>query len=329
MNGEHNYLNRSRNILVTSIGNKVPMLKTIKTAAIRAGIKDALLWGGDMQAECIGQYFVDEFWKMPPLVELNGEALEKFCVENHIGYIIPSRDGELLFFARYKKRLAALGIEIMVSNDEPIEICLDKLLFYNHLQTIDFPVIPTCDESQIKTIEGEGNTYVVKERYGAGSRLLGINLSREEARRHGKLLADPVFQPFIAGKEYSVDFYVQRNGKAKGAIVRSRDYVVNGESQITMSKKMPELEQMCLDLAKQLGITGHALVQAIVDEEEKIHIVECNCRFGGASTLSVAMGLDSFYWFFMESQGNDLEQIPFVRSAGEKKQVRYAENLIL
>lgn len=337
MSNEHKNSVSLKNIWVTSIGNKVPALRAIRSAAAKAGLNGAVLWGGDVREECIGKYFVDEYWQMPSLAELSLEEVKDFCSGHGIGYIIPTRDGELPFFAEHKGSLAALGVKTMVAGREALEVCLDKLLFFNCLQGSGFPAIPTAETLEAVEAAATGRaektdkmeTYVVKERFGSGSRALGINLTKEEAVQHARSLEHPIFQPYISGKEYSIDLYAFGPGKIKGAIVRSRDYVVNGESQITMSKKCPQLEKMCCDLAETLKISGHAIFQAIVDGEDLPHIIECNCRFGGASTLSIAMGLDSFYWFFMEGLGYDPENLPFIRSETEKKQVRYAENLIL
>ena len=65
------------------------------------------------------------------------------------------------------------------------------------------------------------------------------------------------------------------------------------------------------------------------DDENNFNILECNNRFGGASSLSLEVGLDTFYWFLLEVNGADLNQYPFIRSKIQKKQIRYPENLIL
>ncbi|MNC49272.1 carbamoyl phosphate synthase-like protein [compost metagenome] len=70
------------------------------------------------------------------------------------------------------------------------------------------------------------------------------------------------------------------------------------------------------------------IFQVIIDHAGEYHFIECNTRFGGASRLSVEAGLDSFYWFLLEAEGNDLAEYPFVRSAQEKRLIRYAEDLI-
>ncbi|MNL47781.1 carbamoyl phosphate synthase-like protein [compost metagenome] len=89
------------------------------------------------------------------------------------------------------------------------------------------------------------------------------------------------------------------------------------------------LEQQCADFAEKLGLYGHVLFQVIIDNEGKYNFIECNSRFGGASRLSIECGLDSFYWFLLESEGKDLTQYPFVRAAQDKRLIRYAEDLIL
>ena len=105
--------------------------------------------------------------------------------------------------------------------------------------------------------------------------------------------------------------------------------VVNGESQITTVVKDGLLEQSACNWAEVLNIRGHAVFQVIIDKNNQIHIIECNSRFGGASSLSVEMGLDSFYWFFLEALCVSLDDYKFIPSKQAKKQVRYAEDLIL
>lgn len=312
------------NLLVTSISKKVPLLQTIRKSLLENGLVNKL-YGADAAANCIGAYFVDDFWSMPKLDLLDIAHLIDYCISHQISYIIPSRDGELLYYAQHKPMLASRGIAVMVSEADAINKCLDKQLFYHTLAKQGFPAIVTSQDS--KDIDAQ--QFVVKERYGAGAKRMGIGLNQSDALQHANLLESPQFQPFIEGTEYSVDLYVDAKGKTKGVIARTRDVVVGGESQITTMVRYPELEQICAAAAETLGLYGHAVFQVIVDQLGEFHIIECNSRFGGASRLSVAAGLDSFYWFFMESTGQDLDQIPFVRSKEEMRMVRYAEDHII
>ena len=57
------------------------------------------------------------------------------------------------------------------------------------------------------------------------------------------------------------------------------------------------------------GLRGHVLAQVIVDDKERLHLVEINPRLGGASPLSLKAGLDSIKWSLQEFLG-DSDQIP-------------------
>ena len=53
-------------------------------------------------------------------------------------------------------------------------------------------------------------------------------------------------------------------------------------------------------------ITGHSVTQ-VIKKDNNFYIIECNTRFGGASTLSYTLGLESFYWFFLECSNKKIE----------------------
>lgn len=311
------------NVLVTSISKKIPLLRAVKKASERVSTNFKLI-GADNNEQVIGRYFVDHFWKMPKLTRLSIDELIDYCEKNKVKAIIPSRDGELMFFAQYKDILQKNNISVMVSNKESIQYCIDKLLFYEYGKKLNYPVIKTS-----RTIELlDSHLFVVKEQFGAGSTSIGLKLTKEEAKKHATSLEKPIFQPFINGQEYSVDLYIAKDGRSKGVIVRSRDVVIHGESQVTTTRRFPELEQLAQKFACDFKLYGHVVLQVIEDDRGDFHIIECNSRFGGASTLSIAAGLDSFYWFLKEAQGEDVTMYPFHRLEKEQQLVRYPSDFI-
>ena len=313
------------NILVTSISRKVPLLRVLRQSVEKLTNKFTI-FGGDSDNQCIGRYFVDEFWHMPEIDQLNIDNLVLFCRCNDINVIVPTRDGELAYFARNRDKLSANGIAVMVSDLSGVEICSDKLLFYEALRDIqEIQVIPAAIDPDGIT----SSSYVVKEQYGAGSLKIALDISREDAVKFASGLAAPVYQPYIKGREYSVDVYIAGDGRHKGGVVRSRDMVVNGESQISTTVHKPELEKICFYVANILNLRWHLVFQVLEDHSGSFHLIECNCRFGGASTLSLAVGLDSFYWFLLESQGEDISKYPFLRTKKNLIQIRHAEDLVI
>ncbi len=309
------------NVLITSISKKIPLINAVRKGVSKVS-PDIKIHGGDFSEDCLGRHFVDTFWKMPKIYALTPHALIEYCKTNNIGLIIPTRDGELEYFAELKERLRKAGVEVMISSKESVTNCLDKLAF----STIeDIKSIATATD--INALDADA--YVVKERYGAGALSIGVNLGKEAAIEHSLSLENPIFQPFVGGNEVSVDAYITSRGEVKGLVMRRRDLVVSGESQVTSTFSDDKLERIFKDIVDTLKLTGHIILQAFVDENEDVHVIECNPRFGGASTLSLQAGLDSFYWAYLEAQGVSLDDYPFFRSTKEITQVRHPQDFYI
>ena len=323
-NGEFSYADFNKNnlnVLITSISKKIPMIKSVLKAVskVNSYIK---VYGGDSNSLSIGKFFVDEFWVMPKLKRLRPEKLINFCKNNNIGLIIPSRDGELEYFSTIKKQLEKVGISVMVSDKKNILSCLDKLQF-SKLEGIK----SVFSSENIEDIAGK--RFVVKERYGAGSNSIGINFDKNNAIAHSKKLKNPIYQPFIDGYEISADAFICIDGTIKGMVMRRREIVINGESQLTSTFRDEKLEKELKQSLTLLQLYGHVILQAIISDKNEIFIIECNPRFGGASTVSINAGLDSFYWLYLESMKVSINDYPFSRSEKEITQLRYPKDSYL
>lgn len=311
------------NVLITSISTKVPLIRAVRQAMERVD-SGARLYGADSSASAIGRYFVDVFWQMPVLKQLDMAEFVTYCADHRITKVIPTRNEDLLFFSRHKRMLREHRIEPMVSDFDAINRATDKLVFYQFGEACSFPVIPTA-----LSADGlDAARLVVKERRGSGSRNLRLNVSRDQAGHAAEQMEEPLFQPYIGGREFSIDLYLDHLRQVKGVISRERILVRDGESQITRTANEPVMEQIASEMAQKIGLYGHVMFQ-VIKNGEGVHVVECNPRFGGASTLSLAAGLDSFYWFLLESSGKSLDEIFFIRNEQPLTLIRYPQDLIL
>ena len=310
--------------MITSISSKVSLIKSVRNAVDRIN-KNIKIIGADSNSEAIARYFVDDFWIMPPLETLTPEELFFYCKKNRIGWIIPTRDGELEYFSNLVDEQKEIDINIMVSNIEVVRLCLDKYLFHIKLKDLYNFVIPTFQK--LENVKSE--KLVVKERFGSGSNQIGLNMTKKQANSFSKGLQNPIFQPYIFGTEYTVDIYLNQSHEIKGIVTRERLKVVDGESHLTKTVYNKNLESICKDIVKKIHFKGHINLQFIKDTNGNFHLIECNPRFGGASSLSLAVGLDSFYWFILETSGFSLAEYPFIRERKEKILIKYLTELII
>ncbi len=308
-------------ILVSSSATEVPLLNAVQQAADRYS-PDIQVIAGDSNGECLSKYAGFNFWQMPRTEDENLEELLEGMIQRNIRLVLPTRDGELEFFSRHLQKFKDRGIDVSVSAIEAVVICLDKLQFFQSLNG-RHPVIPTSNVLDEKLL-GKG-PYVVKERFGAGSLSIGLNLGASDSQIYAKKLKSPVFQPFIEGQEFSIDAFVTNKGHLQGVVVRSRDLVVSGESQVTTLVQDSEIEECASALINSLDLRGHVVVQ-VIRSAEGLHVIECNPRIGGASTLSFQSGLYSLWWTILEAAGEDLTLYPFTSTKHTLRLVRVAKD---
>jgi carbamoyl-phosphate synthase large subunit len=285
---------------------------------VRQYLPETLIIAGDSNAECLTRSTAHSFWHMPLTNIENLEILAGGMKERGVRLVIPTRDAELDFYSSHQSYFESHGIKIAVSSRETLNTCLDKLLFHDSLKS-RFPVIATSNQIDIELL-GPG-PYVVKERYGSGSISSRLNLTSKDALEYSQTLVHPIFQPFISGSEYSIDTYTTLRGDVVGAIARRRDVIEFGESRVTTSVHDLRIESLGIEISSFLKLTGHGLIQ-IIDDGISLHVIECNARIGGASTLAFHCGLISPIWSILEAQGLSRNEYPFNPNRNRVKMIR-------
>jgi len=222
--------------------------------------------------------------------------------KNSIKFIFPTRDGELFFWSRHKKLLKSLNIFVFVASENILSLSLDKLNFFKFCQRNNFQTINTS--SNIEDINHD--KYVVKERFGSGSKNIAINFKKDDALKFSLSLKKPIFQPYVNCQEISIDGWVGENGNLPGIILRSRLITFNGESKVTTTINNPEFEKQVKEFISKLTIKGAFVIQAFV-QRNNLKFIECNPRIGGASTISIENGLDIFKWSIFEINDSTFE----------------------
>jgi carbamoyl-phosphate synthase large subunit len=311
-----------RNVLISSASRKVPLVRSVISAARRLDPAIRVL-AGDLDTHALARFVADGFVRLPRTESTNVQEILDLCHTYGVGTIIPTRDGELPFWAGHAPIFRACGIEVVVSAPAAIAVCVDKLRFAEHGAAVGLPLIAAWLQPQ------GGGPFVVKERFGAGSRSLGLNLETGAARAHARALSAPIFQPFVEGIEISADAWIDRAHRIKGLVLRTRDEVFDGESAVTTTFRDAALEAVCRHVLESLPLRGPVVMQLFRDRDGQAHIIELNARFGGASTASIAAGLDSWFWTLGEADGRNLDNEPFQRIDGEVRQIRVPSDLYI
>jgi carbamoyl-phosphate synthase large subunit len=111
--------------------------------------------------------------------------------------------------------------------------------------------------------------------------------------------------------------------------MRKRIKVVNGESQVTTSFKNEFIQKKFFDFLSQSNFCGHITMQAIIDEADNVHLIECNPRVGGSLYAFNLCWLRQFLLVFSEILGENLSTYPFLPASKPVTLVRYPNDIYL
>ena len=253
-------------------------------------ISSTIYLGNDEKSEF--QNYFENYLIIPSLKKNNKQKVLKILKKFKIKLVIPTSDLELVFWSSNKNFFKKNKIEILVSNKSSIINCQDKYKFAKYCIDRKIPAIKILNYLKNK----EKFNCVIKERFAQHKKKALINVPFNKVNILKLKFKNPIIQKYIKGKEISADIWIDDIKKENNKIVlRERSEVIDGESKVTTIIHEQKIEKEILNYANKLNLKYHILIQAIIDNRKKIHIIECNPRFGGASTASIKAGLPSIY----------------------------------
>ena len=279
------------NILITSVSRKVWLVKAFNDALKQEGIVGKIV-SVDINPLSAGLYISDRHYLIPPSSDPNFiPAILEICKKEDIKLLIPTRDAELLLFAKNKEKFLKKGTHVMVSNPEVIETCNDKYKFYQFLTENNIPTPKTYLSNQLD-FSSIHYPLLVKSRYGSGSKGVFKVENAEELKFFINYVPNPGIQEFINGKEYTVDLFSDLNVKVLTVVPRERIETFCGESYKGKTVKDAQIIEHAKNLAEKLQAIGHITIQCIKNDNE-IKFIEVNPRFGGGAILGIKSGANT------------------------------------
>lgn len=278
------------NFLITSVSRKVWLVNAFKDALKQEAIKGKVV-SVDKNPLSAGLYESDTHYIVPPSSDRSfiPNVLE-ICKKENVRLLVPTRNGELLLFAKNKERFEENGIKILVSDPEVIEVCNDKYRFYQFLAKNNIPTPKTFLPNQVFCSSME-YPLIVKPRYGSGGKNIFKVKNKKELEFFINYVSEPVIQKFVKGKEYTVDLLSDFDGKVLTVVPRERIETFGGESFKGRTIKDYKIIRHAKKLAERLGTIGHITIQCLTNK--KIKFTEVNPRFGGGAALGIAAGANT------------------------------------
>jgi carbamoyl-phosphate synthase large subunit len=302
------------NVLFTCAGRRVGLVTAFREAAQGLRVGAAML-GTDTTQLSSGLQSCDLGFLVAP-VHCRGYVRQLLSIVETYGVrlLVPTVDLDLKTLAGNRGRFESLGCKVLVSDPKVIDICQDKRLTYRFLTRHGFEAPRTVLPRSILAGAGgptPSRPWVVKPWDGYASLNNVIVMSRPELAFFARRIPHAICQPYVQGKEYTCDVYVDGEGAVRTVVPRRRMEVRAGEVSKAQVVKDPRIMAKVADLARILGAgPGVITVQLIVTAEGNVTFIEINPRFGGGAPLSIKAGADFPKWLLQEVLGCS-PRIPF------------------
>lgn len=273
------------NVLVPGAGGPAA-INTIKS--LRLSKFDGQIVSTDSDPLSAG-FFLSDLYYVVPIVSDKSfiDVLIKIIKKNNIKVLMPSSGYDIYQYSIHNKLLSEMGVQAVVSRKEVLDVCQDKLLSFKKLSN-RFPfAFSTLYIKQIDKFP-----VIAKPRFGKGSKdIIKIedltDLTYVTAKYNNM-----IFQEYLPGVEYSVDVLSDLNENPLVAIPRIRIQTKAGISVKGKIIRNQSIENLCMDLAKHLGIKGPCVIQLKQSESGELKIIEINPRFGGGTFFSTLAGIN-------------------------------------
>jgi carbamoyl-phosphate synthase large subunit len=294
---------RTCNVLVSSCGRRVGLIECFRESLHAHGIAGAV-YGIDTSSNAPAFHLADRAWLVPrcSAPEFPGTVLDLARLYD-IGLIVPTIDPELPVWAAHRERFQSAGIMVASSSRECCAICGDKWRTYEWLRANGFATVRTLradspDEARewsfpliAKPVEGSASIGV--RRIGNPTDLATVPASR-----------DVLIQEVAGGLEYTINVFVDGQGKCLAAVPHQRLEVRAGEVSKARTHRDPALIELGTRIAEQLPDAFGALnIQGFLDTRGVFRVVEINARFGGGYPLTHQAGARFTDWLILESLG--------------------------
>lgn len=281
----------SASVLFTSAGRRVELIRCFRRAAEELGIAlevHACDLDPGLSAGC---HEADHAFAVPRCDAADyAEILLDYCRAHSIRLLIPTIDPELMPLALSRDRFAAIGTLVHVSGAETIAIVRDKERTTAVLQAAGVPVPRTAAPEEVRAApEAWSWPLFIKPSGGSASRGIGLITHPDEI---ADAYAEPmIVQEFLQGDEFTINVYVDGDGRLVTAIPHRRLSIRAGEVEKGRTIRRPEFRDIAERLVAALpDPAGVMCFQLIEDRAHGPKVFEINARFGGGYPLADRAG---------------------------------------
>ena len=295
------------NILFTCAGRRTYLLKYFKEN-LSEGDK---IVATDMQLSAPALQAADVKIQVPAVYDPKYiDITLNICKEQKIDALLCLNDLELPILAENKARFEEIGVRVIVSDPQVIDICFDKYKTAQWVESIGLNAPKTyvrLEDAKKALAAGKISfPLFMKPRWGSGSIGLETIDAKEELEEVYQQLFKKIKKTILAtasvgdeyimiqekltGKEFGLDVMNDFQGNNVAVSVKQKLAMRAGETDKAITVDIPEIYEMGCRIGENLKHIGNLDVDIMQRANGDYCVLELNPRFGGGYPFSYEAG---------------------------------------
>jgi len=297
------------NVLFTCAGRRTYLLKYFKEN-LSEGDK---VVATDMQLSAPALQVADVKKQVPAVYDpMYIDITLDICKEQKIDALLCLNDLELPILAKNRASFESLGVKVIVSDPDVIDITFDKYKTAQWIELLGLNAPKTyvrLEDARKALAAGEiVFPLFMKPRWGSGSIGLETIEDMEELEIYYHLLMKKIKKSILAtasvgdeyimiqekltGKEYGLDVMNDLEGNNVGVSVKQKLAMRAGETDKAITVDIPELYEIGRKIGENLRHIGNLDVDIMQRANGNYCVLELNPRFGGGYPFSYEAGVN-------------------------------------
>ena len=281
------------NILILSAGTRNKIVQYFKQEL--NGIGKVIATDCSNLAPAI--YEADKYYITPRITDNNYiNVILDICKKENIDTLISLIDPELSLIAKKIELFKRIGVNPIISDYDPVEMCFDKYKMYKFLvnNNLKTPKSYIDKEEFLKDLKNEKIGFPVFIKPVKGSASININkiTNIDELNIIWNREDDLIIQEYMNGKEYGADVYIDMISNETVAIfTKEKIRMRAGETDKSISVKNDKLFDLIKNFVEKAKFKGIIDID-IFEQNGEFYISEVNPRFGGGYPHAYECGIN-------------------------------------
>ena len=260
--------------------------------------------GADSDSYSAALNVVDKSYVIPEFSEPTCvEKIQAICAKENIHAILPMTNKAIDFMDENRAGFDGGDLLLYLAAHNRIQTSNDKRRLAEFFTQKNFASPDLIDPKK----PFPGFPLIAKDPCREGGKNCFKIEDQTEFDFYSKKLPNHIFQRFVQGREFSIDWFSNKKGLPVVVVPRERLVARAGEVMVSRIELIPDIIEFAKRLGTQLQLRGPANLQGFLEESGEFLFTDVNLRFGSGVLHTIHAGANIPEMMLQELVGESVD----------------------